>query len=322
MEGTVFKLGGFTKNSFQKRHFILNDSRLSWYKKQGDSKPQGSFSVRGAMVTKFSGLKHGKQHVFAIQPGTGKSLKDDKSYVLAAVSASARDQWIEKMQDGQGTEKMTVREVGGGAKSTPTGKAGGQKQSKGECTRCHKDLASKVVKVNDTMKYHRDCFNCNLCAADLITGYQLHDEEIHCVKCKTKLTEQAMEKQQKTAKASGGGGGATKKKYGGAKPKWPECFRCGGPCTPGYLVHGKNYCDECHVQFDKHGACEICGELCDGDYIKVSFDKRYHPKCFNCEGCERELAGIAYKYKKNKIWCIECAPLEERIMYKEKKKGL
>merc|ERR1719273_1226287 len=167
------------------------------------------------------------------------------------------------------------------------------------------------------------------CGVDLITGYQLHDDEIHCVPCKTKLTKAAIAKAQKTAKKGGvkntakkggGGGGGNKASPGGREPKWKECYRCHGPCKPGYLVHDRQYCDECHTLFDKHGGGGGCGELCDGNYLKIGFDYRFHPECFNCATCERPLADISYKISKRKVYCLECAPKVEKKMYREKKK--
>lgn len=88
-----------------------------------------------------------------------------------------------------------------------------------------------------------------------------------------------------------------------------SCATCLEPfstCGDGtyYPVDGKRYCS---YDFDALFAprCYDCHEVITGKSI-VAGDRKYHPKCFNCQACGISLLGIKYIKHKGLITCMNC----------------
>lgn len=89
----------------------------------------------------------------------------------------------------------------------------------------------------------------------------------------------------------------------------PQCFVCCECKEPlgtstYYIFDGKNYCaKDREALLEK---CHKCGEMIDGDLIRPDGQKgdAYHPNCFRCSDCRREIRGRFYE-QDGKIICEE-----------------
>jgi hypothetical protein len=89
----------------------------------------------------------------------------------------------------------------------------------------------------------------------------------------------------------------------------PECFvcaQCFRPFPEGvfYEFEGRKYCEhDFHVLFAP--CCGKCGEFIVGRVIKAMMAS-WHPKCFCCEMCHKELADLGFIKNQGRALCHEC----------------
>jgi len=90
----------------------------------------------------------------------------------------------------------------------------------------------------------------------------------------------------------------------------PECFvcaQCFRPFPDGvfYEFEGRKYCEhDFHVLFAP--CCAKCGEFIVGRVIKA-MNATWHPQCFTCEMCHKELADQGFIKNQGRALCHECA---------------
>lgn len=89
----------------------------------------------------------------------------------------------------------------------------------------------------------------------------------------------------------------------------PQCFvcaQCFRPFPDGvfYEFEGRKYCEhDFHVLFAP--CCGKCGEFIVGRVIKA-MNASWHPKCFTCEMCHKELADLGFVKNQGRALCHEC----------------
>merc|ERR1712020_839028 len=77
-------------------------------------------------------------------------------------------------------------------------------------------------------------------------------------------------------------------------PKCIVCAQCFRPFPDGvfYEFEGRKYCEhDFHVLFAP--CCGKCGEFIIGRVIKAMMST-WHPQCFTCEMCHKELADLGF----------------------------
>merc|ERR1711953_199147 len=84
------------------------------------------------------------------------------------------------------------------------------------------------------------------------------------------------------------------------------CAQCFRPFPDGvfYEFEGRKYCEhDFHVLFAP--CCAKCGEFIVGRVIKA-MNGSWHPKCFTCEMCHKELADLGFIKNQGRALCHEC----------------
>ncbi|XP_026676451.1 LIM and senescent cell antigen-like-containing domain protein 1 [Diaphorina citri] len=84
------------------------------------------------------------------------------------------------------------------------------------------------------------------------------------------------------------------------------CAQCFRPFPGGifYEFEGRKYCEhDFHVLFAP--CCGKCGEFVIGRVIKA-MNANWHPKCFRCEHCSKELADLGFIRSQGRALCHEC----------------
>lgn len=85
-----------------------------------------------------------------------------------------------------------------------------------------------------------------------------------------------------------------------------SCAQCFRAFQDGifYEFEGRKYCErDFHVLFAP--CCNKCGEFVIGRVIKA-MSASWHPSCFCCELCHRELADSGFIRNQNRALCHEC----------------
>merc|ERR1711963_1139851 len=84
------------------------------------------------------------------------------------------------------------------------------------------------------------------------------------------------------------------------------CAQCFRPFPDGvfYEFEGRKYCEhDFHVLFAP--CCAKCGEFIIGRVIKA-MQSTWHPECFCCEMCGKELADLGFIKNQGRALCHEC----------------
>jgi len=178
--------------------------------------------------------------------------------------------------------------------------------------------------------YHKDCFKCLSCEKIIQARFNVKDKEPYCDVC-------FEEKAERCSICEGLITGDSLKS--GEKYYHTECMKCsvcGKELSGTYFTTGKALvCEEdykstlekCSVcgdiltgAFFKVGSdnicekdyknqlssCQVCQKPVEGKLLKLS-DKVYHPDCFNCSVCDKNLAGVAFTQDDEKrVHCTEC----------------
>lgn len=85
-----------------------------------------------------------------------------------------------------------------------------------------------------------------------------------------------------------------------------RCAQCFRPFPDGtfYEFEGRKYCEhDFQVLFAP--CCGKCGEFVVGRVIKA-MNSNWHPKCFRCGGCDKELADLGFFRNAGRALCHEC----------------
>ena len=89
----------------------------------------------------------------------------------------------------------------------------------------------------------------------------------------------------------------------------PKCFVCAQcfrsfPDGVFYEFEGRKYCEhDFHVLFAP--CCGKCGEFIVGRVIKAMMST-WHPQCFTCEMCHKELADLGFIKNQGRALCRDC----------------
>lgn len=85
-----------------------------------------------------------------------------------------------------------------------------------------------------------------------------------------------------------------------------SCAQCFRSFQDGifYEFEGRKYCEsDFHVLFAP--CCNKCGEFVIGRVIKA-MSASWHPHCFRCQLCAKELADSGFIRNQNRALCHEC----------------
>lgn len=85
-----------------------------------------------------------------------------------------------------------------------------------------------------------------------------------------------------------------------------SCAQCFRAFQDGifYEFEGRKYCErDFHVLFAP--CCNKCGEFVIGRVIKA-MAASWHPQCFRCEMCAKELADCGFIRNQNRALCHDC----------------
>ncbi|KAE8744197.1 hypothetical protein FOCC_FOCC009117 [Frankliniella occidentalis] len=91
------------------------------------------------------------------------------------------------------------------------------------------------------------------------------------------------------------------------------CAQCFRPFPDGtfYEFEGRKYCEhDFHVLFAP--CCGKCGEFVIGRVIKA-MNANWHPRCFRCESCSKELADLGFIRNQGRALCHECNAQEKAV---------
>ena len=95
---------------------------------------------------------------------------------------------------------------------------------------------------------------------------------------------------------------------GDGKNYHPECFvccECGKGIRGQYMmVDGKFVCGSCFEEKHRE-TCAACGKPVDGQYVGVG-DKNYHPECFKCSKCNKQITGRFRYGRDGSLLCPSC----------------
>ena len=95
---------------------------------------------------------------------------------------------------------------------------------------------------------------------------------------------------------------------GNGKNYHPECFvccECGKGIRGQYMmVDGKFVCGSCFEEKHRE-TCAACGKPVDGQYVGVG-DKNYHPECFKCSKCNKQITGRFRYGRDGSLLCPSC----------------
>lgn len=90
------------------------------------------------------------------------------------------------------------------------------------------------------------------------------------------------------------------------KSKFFSCAQCFRPFQDDtfYEFEGRKYCEhDFHVLFAP--CCGKCGEFIIGRVIKA-MNANWHPNCFRCEMCSKELADSGFIKNAGRALCHDC----------------
>jgi uncharacterized CHY-type Zn-finger protein len=91
----------------------------------------------------------------------------------------------------------------------------------------------------------------------------------------------------------------------------PDCFQC--PLCEESLVNSQfvmgpdsiPYCEECFkTQFAQ--TCTACDQPISGHILATTDDRKFHPECFTCNNCNKQIDDAYYITPEQNLACVEC----------------
>jgi len=184
----------------------------------------------------------------------------------------------------------------------------------GHCIQCDKAInrAANLTEYKG-FTYHTNCFVCNICTKN-ITGPKgfINDpadaKKHYCHEC---YEENVAPRCDKCSKAIVGGERGVKHR---SKPFHKKCFTCDGCSTELADVrfsveNEKPFCTDCHLEkFAERCSLVSCKKpIPPGTQFLVVDADKFHKDCFNCSGCEKNLADEAFVKDPEGNFCAVCA---------------
>jgi len=152
------------------------------------------------------------------------------------------------------------------------GQCGGTEEPGEECGRCGEKIVGDCLLSGDT-HYHHHCMKCAVCEEGLRGTYFTYMDQLICEKCYRETQKQ--------------------------------CSECGE------MIGGTYYTLDndkivCEADYRKQlGNCQKCGLVVEGRIMKVS-GMLFHPDCFTCSVCQKNMVGIPFSLGEDKqIYCAE-----------------
>lgn len=174
------------------------------------------------------------------------------------------------------------------------------------CAACGKEVVGEYLTA-EGKEYHPECFTCDKCHKAL-QQFHIKDGQKLCESCHEQSIPQiicfACEKA-----ISGSWSTAMGRTY------HLECLNCevegcGKNIASAYYVLGeKLMCRECEEKTSAANAgriCKACNELILGEWLTSGQDF-FHPKCFTCDACTKELKDSPFTTKNGQRICVPCA---------------
>ena len=174
-----------------------------------------------------------------------------------------------------------------------------------KCHKCKEPIGIGSKKITHKgVSWHKECFVCKRCREDLQSDrFFFIKGDLLCEECMEPIAQCHRCKQGIKASVS----------YLRHKNRtWhAECFKC--VTCQAWLVDGEFnelddnlICRKCFVS-KVSKKCTACSESVVGKAFQFGFTT-YHPECFNCSECDRNLAtgNLKVKEKMGKPICIDC----------------
>jgi len=169
------------------------------------------------------------------------------------------------------------------------------------CAACQGPILDKCVSALDKT-WHPECFRCASCGNQFgDEGFHEKDNAAYCRACYF---------DQFAPKCAGCGLPITENYISSLNRQWhPSCFvckECGCPFTDGnFFEHeGFPYC-ETHYHALRGSLCAMCQKAISGRCITAMF-RKFHPECFVCSFCLKQLNKGTFKEQGDKPYCHEC----------------
>jgi len=169
------------------------------------------------------------------------------------------------------------------------------------CGGCGKTIIENPIKALQKL-WHPDCFVCSSCNKVLVE-YHFKSNEPYCYDCynpKEKVIPTLM--CAMCNKLLDPGTPITKAL---SKPYHQSCFKCSicDQIIRGEFgqIDGQLYCKN---DLQRINNCSSCNQLLGSAYISVQ-GKKYHPQCFICVTCKKNITG-SYGVKNGNNYCKDC----------------
>ncbi|GFR58615.1 transforming growth factor beta-1-induced transcript 1 protein [Elysia marginata] len=202
------------------------------------------------------------------------------------------------------------------------------------CANCEEPLGTRNFYERDSLAYCETCYHhmfaprCAYCNGPIVDkciealGKMWHPEHFFCAHCGRPFGEEDFHEKngqaycrehyfQMFAPKCGGCGLPIMDNYISAlNRQWhPECFvcwECRAPFGAGsfFEYEGLPYC-ETHYHAKKGSLCARCEKPITGRCITAMF-KKFHPECFVCAFCLKQLNKGTFKEQNDKPYCHPC----------------
>jgi len=146
------------------------------------------------------------------------------------------------------------------------------KEPSKECGRCGEKIVGDCLLSGNT-HYHHHCMKCAVCEEGLRGTYFTYMDQLICEKCYRETQKQ--------------------------------CSECGEMIAGTYYTLDNDKI-VCEADYRKQlGNCQKCGLVVEGRIMKVS-GMLFHPDCFTCSVCQKNMVGIPFSLGEDKqIYCAE-----------------
>eukprot|EP00026_Physarum_polycephalum_P012801 Phypoly_transcript_13134.p1 GENE.Phypoly_transcript_13134~~Phypoly_transcript_13134.p1 ORF type:complete len:268 (+),score=12.70 Phypoly_transcript_13134:114-917(+) len=172
-----------------------------------------------------------------------------------------------------------------------------------KCFKCKQNINDKIINaMNKTWHYHH--FTCEKCGDPLgDKEFFIDGDKAYCKKdYRTSFVQQchACHKHIKGAMVTAGD-----------KHYCEQCFKCHHPGC-GIVLGGlsfydqdsKPYCEK-HYQDTNQMICPCGRGIGLGQYASA-LDRKWHPECFICDHCKKQLIGLSFAESNGKAFCVPC----------------
>ena len=178
-----------------------------------------------------------------------------------------------------------------------------------ECVACKKKIEGPMRAISGLdavkdQKWHPECFNCHKCGQNLGSELFYHSEELWCRGC---LESSVAKKCARCSKP------ITGKVIKALDQSWhPECFTCkacGKALGKFAQKDGQPYCRQDYLRLFGT-VCAGCGEGIEGKVVSTGVEgaSKYHPECFKCGMCSKQIVGPFVCGASGQVLCsTECA---------------